>query len=74
MLLRIETREDGHVGGERRRVLDDSTFEQSTPGGEGVQEGAGVSPIAIGPEVIGPQRVDRDQNVAPSRLRIETAG
>ena len=70
MLARIETGEERGVGRERpgrRRV---GLLEENALGGEPVQERRSRARVAVASEVIGAQRVERDQQEIPGLRRL----
>ncbi len=67
MLLGIQAGEDRHMGGQGRRVLRDGTLEDDRPLRQATEERRRLALIAVQTEVIRPQRVQRDQDVAAGR-------
>ena len=73
MFLGVETGEDPHVGGQGRRVLHHRALEQNSPIRQSIEGRAGGLLVSVGPQMIGSQRIDRNQDHPSSRLQLGQA-
>ncbi len=67
VLSRIETGEDGHMGRERSRKLDEGVLEEDAARRKCVDKGAGPACVAVTAQMVGSKGVDRYQDEAPGR-------
>ena len=69
VLARVEAGQHRHVGDEGARELRVRLLEQSSPPRQRIEERRGGACIAVAAEMVGAQRVNRDQDVAARRPR-----
>ena len=74
VLARIETGEQRGVGGKRPGGGRVGLLEENALGGEPVQERRSRARVAVGSQVIGAQRVERDQQEIPELRSFAAAG